>query len=55
MAQAYCCQVANLQPEEIIGDLLHPFGSNNQPLVEETSDYVDSHKTGPTEGREKLW
>lgn len=52
---AYRCQISNLHPECIIWELLHPFGSNNQSLVEETSNEVNSQKTEPTERREDLW
>lgn len=53
--QAYRCQIANLHPKSIIRELLHPFGSNNQSLVEETSNEVNSQNTEPTERREALW
>ena len=50
--QTYRCQIAHLYPESVIRELLHPFGTNNQSLVEETSSEVNSQKTESTESRE---
>ncbi len=52
--QAYRCEIANLHPKSVIWELLHAFGSNNQSLVEETSNEVNSQKTERTERRECL-
>lgn len=51
---SYRCQISNLHPEGIIWELLHSFGSNNQPLVEEASNEVNSQKKEHTERRGSL-
>lgn len=51
----YCSQISNLHPECIVWELLQPFGSNYQPLVEEASNEVNRQKTEPAEKGEDLW
>lgn len=51
---AYRCQVANFHPKSIVGELLHPFGSDDQPLIEETSNKVESQKHESTKKTETI-
>lgn len=51
--QPHRCQIPNLHPECVIWELLHPFSSNNQSLVEKTSNEVNGQEAEPTEKKTK--
>lgn len=53
--KAYRGQVANFYPKSMIWELFHPLGSNNQSLIEETSNQVNRQNTEYTERRAGLW
>lgn len=50
---SYRCQISNLHPECIVWELLHPFSSNNEALVQETSNEVNRQEREPTEKKKK--
>lgn len=45
VARPHRRQVPNLHPEVVVGKLFNPFGSNDQPLIQESSNKVNSQKT----------